>query len=152
MIKNEHHARDIVQRSFIKAYEKLNTYKGDAAFSTWLYRIVVNEAMMQIRKKPKHPISIDGSTEDIPAASLDDFDSKVTEDHQKYYIQESLMRISSRSALALKLFYMDEFSIAEIGQITGWSESNIKVILHRARKEMKQVLSDILNVDQEDLY
>ena len=51
MLRNQEDAEEVLQETFIKAYDKLNQFEGRSKFSTWLYRIATNEALMMIRKK-----------------------------------------------------------------------------------------------------
>lgn len=53
LVNDEITARDVVQSSFIKAYDKLSTFRGQSKFSTWLYRIVYNESMQTLRKQKR---------------------------------------------------------------------------------------------------
>ena len=60
--------------------------------------------------------------------------------------------MNSQESLILRLFYLDENNIDEISNITGWTTSNIKVILHRARVNLRQILTEILKLDKKVLY
>jgi RNA polymerase sigma factor (sigma-70 family) len=151
VIKDEFHAEEIIQVSFILAYEKLATFKGDSKFSTWLYRIVINESFKLARK---HKTEFVDFVEIIPEIS-DDINFAILSlkiDDQKYFINEALKKLSSKESLILRLYYLDENSIEEISGITGWSSSNIKVILHRARINLKFILTNIYKLDKKVLY
>jgi RNA polymerase sigma-70 factor (ECF subfamily) len=76
---------------------------------------------------------------------------ELEEDDQKYFINEALKKLTSKESLILRLFYLEENSIDEISNLTGWSESNIKVILHRARTNLRLVLSDIYKLSKKEL-
>jgi RNA polymerase sigma factor (sigma-70 family) len=151
VIKDEFHAEEIIQDSFIIAYEKLATFKGDSKFSTWFYRIVINESFKLAKKHKTEFVNfVETATEisdDINNAILN-----LKTDDQKYFINEALKKISSKESLVLRLFYLDENSIEEISGITGWSSSNTKVILHRARTNLKFILTEIYKLDEKALY
>lgn len=152
VVKEEFAAKDVVQNAFIKAYTRLETFKGDAEFKTWFYRIVINEAFQSNRKQKSRPQSdTDISEADLSSGKSSTL-SKMTEDHQRYYINAVLKELLPKYSLALQLFYLEEFSIDEITDITGWSDSNTKVILHRARNKMKEILTETLNINEEELY
>jgi len=68
----------------------------------------------------------------------------LSEDEQRYCINEALKKLPPKESLVLRLFYLQEESVKEIGEITGWSASNVKVMLHRARKKMQVVLQQIM--------
>lgn len=151
VIKDEFHAEEIIQDSFIIAYEKLSTFKGDSKFSTWFYRIVINESFKLAKK---HKSEFVDFVETMPEISneIDIAILNLKLDDQKYFINEALKKISSKESLVLRLFYLDEISIEEISGITGWSSSNIKVILHRARTNLRFILTKIYKLDKKVLY
>ncbi len=151
VIKDEFHAEEIIQDSFIIAYEKLSTFKGDSKFSTWFYRIVINESFKLAKK---HKTEFVDFVETMPEISeeINNALLNLKLDDQKYFINEALKKISSKESLVLRLFYLDEISIEEISGITGWSSSNIKVILHRARTNLKFILTKIYKLDKKVLY
>jgi RNA polymerase sigma factor (sigma-70 family) len=151
IIKNEFYAEEILQGSFLIAYDKLDTFKGTSKFSTWLFRIVINESFKLVKK---HKTEFVDFVETLPQIS-DEIDKsilKLEEDDQKYFINEALKRIPSKESLVLRLFYLDENSIEEICDITGWSSSNIKVILHRARINLRLTLTETYKLDKKSLY
>jgi len=152
VVKNEHLAKDVTQNAFIKAFSKLDTFKGNSKFSTWLFRITINEAFIRQRKQKRHSkISYEYSL-DSNRSTLNDYLNKFEEDNRRYYINEGLKLIPAKYSLALRLFYLQGFSIDEITDITGWSSSNTKVILYRAREKTKTILNETFKVDKEELY
>ena len=147
MVKDEHHAADVVQEAFVKAYLMLDSFKGEATFATWFYRIVVNEAFMDLRKRKNKILSLE-ETDWSPVSKRHDSD---TEEFRKYYINEILKRMDSRESLALRLFYLEELSVKEITAVTGWSQSKVKVVLHRGRVNFKEMLQSVFGIKKEDL-
>lgn len=149
--KNEFHAEEVLQVSFIKAYDKLSSFKGEAKFSTWLYKIVINESFKLVKK---HKTELVDFVETLPEIS-NEFDNEILELEEadlKHLVNEALKRISSKESLVLRLFYLEENSINDICEITGWSTSNIKVILHRARINLKLILTETYQLDKTTLY
>ncbi|MFO8029925.1 MAG: sigma-70 family RNA polymerase sigma factor [Cyclonatronaceae bacterium] len=147
VVKDEHHAADVVQGAFVKAYLKLDSFKGKASFATWFYRIVVNEAFMDLRKRKKKILSLE-ETDWSPVSKMHDPE---TEEFREYYINEVLKRMDSGESLALRLFYLEDLSVKEITEVTGWSQSKVKVILHRARISFKEMLQSVFRIKKEDL-
>ncbi len=151
VVKNEFTAAEVVQESFVKAFENLKSFKGESKFSTWFCRIVINESFKIIRKE-KRTVSetrFDLSSDfgENPVA----FDA-IKESEQKFYINECLNLLPVNESLVLRLFYLAENSIKEICEMTGWSESNVKVHLHRGRKNMQELLQKLLNTEVKSLY
>lgn len=153
VVKDEALAQDVVQVAFIKAYRKLDTFRKESSFSTWFYRIVINEAFNKQTKEKKKPEALETvSPDELRVEEINAVFSKMEQNDQQYYINEALMRLPANYSLALRLFYLNEFSLDEITQITGWTNANTRVLLYRARKEIKHVLTGLLNINKEDLY
>lgn len=152
VVGSEAIAKDIVQEAFLKAFRNLNTFKGDAKFSTWFYRIVVNEAY-NTHKKQKKYIRVDfESSENQESFSSGETSNKIDEDNQKFFVNKALGMLPPDYSLVLRLFYLEEFNTKEISEITGWTNSNTRVLLHRGRKKMEEVLVNKFNQKKEDLF
>ncbi|MEZ4778575.1 MAG: RNA polymerase sigma factor [Flavobacteriaceae bacterium] len=143
VLKDTALAEDAVQTAFIKVFEKLNTFRQDSKFSTWLFRIVINTAYNLLKQQKNHhqmdvlsnlAVETNGKSET----------KALTEQEQRKYINLALNRIKPDEALLLRLFYLYEHSIVEIKEITGFSKSKIKVDLHRGRKNMELQLQKML--------
>jgi RNA polymerase sigma-70 factor (ECF subfamily) len=151
VVKNEFTAAEIVQESFIKAYENLKSFKGQSKFSTWLCRIVINESFKTARKE-KRTVSETGFVSGMDFQKNPVIFDELKETEQKHYINECLNLLPANECLVLRLFYLAENSIKEICEITGWSESNVKVHLHRGRKNMQEMLERMLKTEVKSLY
>lgn len=143
VLKDSTLAEDAVQTAFIKVFEKLNSFRQDSKFSTWLYRIVINTSYNLLKQQKNH------EQIDILADFASENDEKsetrtLTEQDQKKYINLALNRMKSDEALVLRLFYLYENTIVEIKEITGFSKSKIKVDLHRGRKNIELQLQKFL--------
>ena len=142
IVKDEYYAEEVVQDAFIKAFKGLKSFKRAAKFKSWFYRIVINEAFQRLRKLKMEMVSFVPEEEIISLEHPLLYD--LPEDDQKHIISEALKKLSPNESLVLTLFYLEEYSLADICTITGWSLSNKKVLLHRARKDMRMVLESKL--------
>lgn len=141
VVKDEFLAEEVVQEAFMKAFEKMSTFKQQARFSTWFYRIIVNIAFRQLDKEKKWKNEPLVAVEDtIETAVID----QLEQDERKYFINETLKVMTPNESLALRLFYLEELSLAEVSDVTGWSASKVKVVVHRARKHFYAYLNAIL--------
>lgn len=144
-LKNAEDAEELAQDVFIKVFHGLKDFKFDSKFSTWLYRITYNAAISKLRKKQIE-------THDIESVSLPENQvlssynaiNELTKQEQIKYIHQCLDRLNEEDNVILTLFYLQENSIQEICEITGYTESNVKVKLHRARKTFYDELQFIL--------
>lgn len=140
---NEEDARDVVQETYLRAWKSLKRFRGDAAFTTWLYRITANTSFTLVdrrRRRRTSPIEdvpeqvdtrVEARTEDLVGATLG-----LSE------LAESLDRLSPslRSLVILKDVY--GLSHEEIAEDLGISVSAAKVRLHRGRKRLREMLDE----------
>ena len=135
MVQDETKARHVVQNAFIQAFKSLPSFKQEAKFSSWLYRIVVNESIKINRKSKKEqrtvPITVNHT---ISLKTYNGALDTIELNEKKEEINRILSLMKPKERLMLELYYLQENSIMEIKMITGFSISNIKVLLHRARK------------------
>ncbi len=148
VVKDELIARDVVQHAFVRAYNKLAQFRGDAAFSTWLYKILVNEAFRMLRQQGKDKMTCTDPLLDL-VREYDPRDVVDDQQQRQYYVNEALMRMPPNESLALRLFYLEEKSLKEVSQITSWSVENTKVILYRARISMRMILHDYFKMEKQ---
>ena len=147
VLRNRDDAEEMAQESFIKAYKSIHSFKGNAKFSTWLYRITYNTCISEIRKRKMHF----SSTEEIEIrdetqeTNLDG----IPEENRAKAIKEAMNQLPEDEYTLILLYYFEEQSVEEISKVTGLSESNTKVKLFRARKKLYTILNDML---KDELY
>ncbi|MBL7110837.1 MAG: RNA polymerase sigma factor [Bacteroidales bacterium] len=145
ILQNREDAEEVAQDSFLKAFESLDSFAKKSKFSTWLYRIVYNTAITKKRKKRVEFVDINDHvitnyTEDEIQEHVGQFDAE----EQKMLIDKALKRLPEEDNLLITLFYKAENSVEEIRMITGLTESNIKVRLHRIRKKLYGEISEMM--------
>ncbi len=144
VVKNEFDAEEVVQEAFIKAFKNLKAFRGKSEFKTWFYRIVINEAFKRLQKE-KSDILMPVGDELPDVEDISETFRGMTDDEQKLLVSESLKKIPPKESLSLQLFYLEGNAISEITSLTGWSEANVKVLLHRARKHLLEVVNTMMN-------
>ena len=143
--ENKQDAEDIVQNAFVKAFHNLHTFKSNSKFSTWLYRIVYNTALTEIGSSSHNVQYVDYmQMETADSYSSLDTISQIEEKERTALVNTALDKMPKDESLILSLFYMEDHSIKEIAQIAGLTESNVKVKLHRARKQMAEILTQLM--------
>lgn len=138
VVKDEAIAKDLVQDSFLQAYNALSKYRAEAAFSSWLYRIVINKSLKLIAKEKNRARLLEkmpNSGEQIKSSSVD-----MEQKELQIQLRKMIESLSPKVALIIQLFYLEEYSIKEIEGITPFSAANIKVLLHRGRKQLKVLM------------
>lgn len=123
-------AEDMVQETFISFYKNSHKYNHKSSYKTYLYRILINNCKMYIRKN-KFLFSED---ETIVTTSFEN--ELVT----KFFLTEQIRQLDQKSIEIITLYYFNEFSITEISDILNISKSGVKMRLQRARKKLENKL------------
>ena len=142
LLGNAEDARDAVQDAFINAYQSLNSFKGDAQFFTWLYRIAINTAIsmkrknraLQVYRGPALPEPADESPESSPGYALES-----AENEQR--VQAALNRLSPEHRTVLILKDLEGQKYEAMAELLHVPIGTIRSRLHRARLELRQLLS-----------
>lgn len=145
IVNNNTDAEDIVQEIFIKVYQSLDKFRGDAGFSTWLYRIAYNTAITEIRKSQKVIAVEDSYLSTVSDLEISDSIDDINTEERLLYLDQVLKMLPAEEAMLITMFYLNNHSIQEIGTITGLSLSNVKVKLHRIRKFMNFEINKLIS-------
>jgi RNA polymerase sigma-70 factor (ECF subfamily) len=139
LIKDEDKAVDIVQTSFIKAFVNLNSFSIENKFSSWIYRIVHNEALNLIKKYPGETPLLD----DIDFKSDEDIEENFIKSETKSEITSCLKKIPIIYSEPLVLYYLEDKSYEEISDILRIPMGTVAVRISRAKKLMKNICQKI---------
>jgi RNA polymerase sigma-70 factor, ECF subfamily len=140
ILKNEMEAEEVLQDCFIKAYDSLKNFRMESKFSTWFYRIVYNTTLTKLSSKKRKIESEMSSVEDhFDLESEYDFRSSEKKDLSEF-IKMMIEKLPENYSLIITMFYMNEMSCEEISEMLGTSVSNVKVMLHRSRNALKDLM------------
>ena len=133
--------REVMQDTFLRAYRALDSFRGESKFGTWLGRIAVSLAINRLRTRRYEAWApIESAAAFYTSGVAEDGGRALEEEERRELLGRALQRLRPGDATALELFYFREQSIEEIGRITGWSSSNTKSRLSRARQRLQSVL------------
>jgi len=147
MTQTDEDAEDVLQESFIKAFKSLGGFKGRSKFSTWLYRITVNLALMKLRRRKLDTVSLDepvateeGSVQrDIEDDALDPLERLIeTESLETLDLAVADLPPGYRAVFVLR--HVEELSTEETARILRISVPAVKSRLHRTRSALKEKL------------
>ena len=153
--KNKEITEDVVQEIFITLSQKLHTFRAESSFSTWLYRISTNAALMKLRKEKRH--NIETIAEDVNYNEDNNKFSYIVEDSSKrpddYYLSKeaeqefnnALNKLPETYRLVIHLRDIDGFSYNEIANILETTTQAVKSRIHRARLILRKELSVYFN-------
>ncbi len=149
-VHNKDDSDDLTQEVFVQAYQSLSSFKGEAAFSTWLYRIAVNASLNRMRKSKKKSIlqyfkSIPGAEKEIQ----DQFVNEAPENPEEILISKeysdwlriALDSLPENQRTAIVLSKYDDLPQKEIAEIMGITEGAVEALLQRAKKNLRERLS-----------
>lgn len=144
MLNDAAEAEDAVQDALYNAWRALPRFRGEAKFSTWLYRIVWRQCADRSRRVK--PLALDEDMVQIdqrhdPAGRFETAETRSE-------IEQALRRLSMPYRTVLTLFYIEDLPIKEIAEIVGLPVGTVKTHLHRARKELRKQLQPAAAADE----
>jgi len=142
-------AQDIYQDTFLKAFEKITTFRFESEFRTWLFRIAINQCVNATRKKrlrnwltfsdePEPPGSVTGSGPESP-------ENQFTGTELKHQIESALTHLSAQQRAIFILKHEQGYKIKEISEMLNCAEGTVKNQLFRATRKLQTVLQPYLN-------
>lgn len=152
-LNNQEDTEDVLQETFLQAYRSLGSFRGDAAFSTWLFKIATNGCLMRLRKRKKvdlvsidKPIEFDGS---MVRREIVDWSKNPTLMSNADDLRATLDRIIADLPEDKRIVFImkdvEGFSNVEIGQILNMTVAAVKSRLHRARLILREELTSYFN-------
>lgn len=144
--RRESEVEDIAQEVWLKAFEKLKTFRGEAPFEHWLMRMTVRTCYDFLRG---HQRNRESSFSDLNESESDWLQKFVTApesanehaDAAKLLVERVLEKLSPQARMVITLLEIEDLSVKEIAEMTGWSVPLVKVRAFRARAEMRKILS-----------
>ncbi|MDR9416189.1 MAG: sigma-70 family RNA polymerase sigma factor [Gracilimonas sp.] len=135
IVKNSDTAKDITQSAFIKCWNNLDSYNSNYRFYSWLYRIIVNEALNYVRDKKQHsPLSIHHSDGNNPYLQL-------LQKEEHLALAEALGELSADHRIVIQLRHFEEMSYRDIAHILEIPPKTVKSRLYSARILLKDLLA-----------
>jgi RNA polymerase sigma-70 factor, ECF subfamily len=137
MLGDWHLAEDIAQETFIRLHQAACTYRPEAKFTTWLYRIVYNLTIDQQRKRATAPVSLDAMESQVPGVSQA---LPAEQQEMAVLVQKAIAHLPERQRQVILLHRYEELSHTDIARVTGWSQSAVESLLVRAYANLREQL------------
>jgi RNA polymerase sigma-70 factor (ECF subfamily) len=151
-VRNETEAKEILQDTFLSIWRKLDTFKGDAQFSSWLYRVAANAALMRLRAQKRHP---EVSTEELPIDFLDNYghlpaggenwakrpDDELQSEELRRHIQAAVDELPEIYRTVFLIRDVEGLSTEETAEVLQISIPTVKTRLHRARLALRETIT-----------
>ena len=138
-MNDHHHAEEVTQEGFVRAYRSLQKFRGDAGFGTWLYRIIVNLSLNKLRQsKRRLEREFSASMDGLPSvATTTPVDQGLLSDH----IERALHKLSTLQRAVVVLRHIEGLSTKQVSGILQCSEGTVKTHLFRGLKKLRKSLA-----------
>jgi RNA polymerase sigma-70 factor (ECF subfamily) len=134
---------DLVQETFIKVWQKRDSYKGNSQLFTWIYRIAVNEALQHLRKKQRNTLVSIHQDELLENQLRSEMGPDA--DEIQVQLQKAIAQLPDKQRAVFTLKYYDELKYEQIAEILGGSVGGLKANYHHAVKKIELFLQGALN-------
>jgi RNA polymerase sigma-70 factor, ECF subfamily len=141
MTGNTAEAEDLAQEAFLQLFRKISTFRGEAAFSTWLHRLAVNVVLMHLRKKGLQQVSLDevDTSQDEPVKrDYGDNDRRLIGSVDRIGLQRAIADLPPGYRTVFVLHDVEGYEHNEIAEIMNCSVGNSKSQLHKARMKLRE--------------
>ena len=133
-------ANDLVQETFIKAWNSIENFRGDAQISTWLYRIAINETLAFLKKRSIETVPIDSREHDI--ADTIESDTYFCGDDTDIMFRKAINTLPEKQRLVFNMKYFEEMKYEEMSEILGTSVGALKASYHIAVKKIETIIKE----------
>lgn len=140
MVIDHDDADDLTQETFIKVWQALPNFRGDAQVYTWIYRIATNECLNFLAKKRRRFFLPIGDIENELADKLDE-NPGLTGDEIQLKLQKAILTLPDKQRLVFNLKYFDEMKYDDMAEVTGTSVGALKASYHLAVKKIEIFLA-----------
>jgi RNA polymerase sigma-70 factor (ECF subfamily) len=143
MTKNLAEAEDLTQEAFLQVFRAIGSFRGDAAFSTWLYRVAVNTVLMKLRRKSPPTFSLDEPVSPESPSLRRDFgriDQALAGAIDRIALRRAIQELPEGCRTIFALHEVEGYQHNEIAQLLGCSIGNSKSQFHKAKLKMRDLL------------
>ena len=137
-LKNPDDAEDVLQESFIKAFQKIEQYKGEVTFGAWLKRIVINKSLDFLKTKKEKLLELDESYMHI----AEDGDWTVEDGITLDEVKQAMEQLPEKYRYVVQLYLVEGYDHSEISQILNITETTCRTQLLRGKGRLKEILTN----------
>lgn len=133
-------ANDLLQETFLKVWQNLDKFRNKSLISTWIYRIAVNTCLTHLRSEKRQ--AKDELTENIIENKIEEYSEK---NEQIALLYKSISKLEENDRLIITMV-LDELPYQEIAEISGISEGNLRVKIHRIKQKLTEIYNQYAGV------
>ena len=142
MVQSHDDANDLLQNTFLKAWQNIENFRGDAKLSTWLYKIAINESITYLEKERKR-LGLSLDDEESHIVHLIEADTDIDGDELARQLREAIAALPEKQRLVFNMRYYDDMKYEQMSEILGTSVGALKASYHLAVKKIEQFFSDL---------
>ena len=154
IVRRDDEAEDVMQDAYVRAFDHLREFRGEARFSTWLTRIAVHEALARLRRERRFE-SLDTREEDcavMPSDAVVSPEQRASDGEVRALLRRSVDELPDDFRSVFVLREVEQLSVAETAACLGIPEDTVKTRLFRARKRLQETMLRSLDVGLPQLY
>jgi RNA polymerase sigma-70 factor (ECF subfamily) len=140
-VRDRYHAEDIAQEVFCKVYEKLDSFRGDSSYYTWIYRITVNKCRDFLASSSFKRLLPWGDLSVVEKQRNQVDTNRLLEQVEGGELFSRVMDLPTRYRMVVVLYYFEQMTTVEIAEVLGLKESTVRTRLCRAREMLKKTLA-----------
>ena len=132
-------ADDLLQEAFMAVWNNMHKYRGEAAWGTWIYRIAVNTCLLYLRKEKAKPQNVD--TDLLQNLT----DEETNQESEVQHLYKCISRLPETERLIISMV-LEDLPYEDIASIAGISENNLRVKIHRIKKQLTEMFNSYARV------
>ena len=148
IVKEDSLVEDLMQNTYIRAYEHLSRFEGRSSFSTWLTRIMINECLQFVKKQKRVTAFASENKHNMSNFEQKTPDKLATNRELAQALESALFELPEKYRLVFVMREMEDMSVAETTEALSLTESNVKVRLNRAKSMLREKLNEYYKSEQ----
>lgn len=141
LVNNHDDANDLLQNTFMKAWQSVDNFRGDARLSTWLHKIAINESLTFLEKEKRRAgVSLDDP--DSRMVHAIEADTMVDGDELALKLRKAIARLPEKQRIVFNMRYYDDMKYEDMSQILGTSVGALKASYHLAVKKIEKFFDE----------
>lgn len=141
MVESHEDANDLLQNTFMKAWSSIESFRGDAKLSTWLYKIAINESITFLARERKR-LNLSLDDEESHLVNLIESDTFIDGDELALKLRKAIATLPEKQRLVFNMRYYDDMKYEDMSQVLGTSVGALKASYHLAAKKIEQYFAD----------
>ncbi len=148
ILGDDEDAYDAAQEAFVRAYRAIGRFRGDAKFSSWLYRIATNRALTHLKRRRKRAPAVDIDAGPHIESAIDVEPTRTRPDQLvidaefRTQVRAAVAKLPDQYRTVITLFYLEQKSYKEVADVLGLPMGTLKTHLHRARAMLRNIISE----------